>query len=124
MLRQRICREGGKDDMNTVPAPVMMIVFNMYLENGTHESLMTVNRSVKFSNVGFRTKIFGGYWNSSSSGFKQLLMIMTSGSAINTPQIPMIKNRMPFPATERFSFFSLGLKKRYFFFVFVAVFAT
>ena len=41
------------------------------------------------------------------------------------PQIAMMKNSSPFPAMERFSFFSLGLKKRYLFFIFTAAaFAT
>ena len=35
----------------------MIIVFNMYLENGTHESFIKINKSEKFSSVGFRTAI-------------------------------------------------------------------
>ena len=97
----------------------------MYLEKGTHESFITMNRSVKFSRVGFLTSILGGYWKISSRGFKQLLIIITSGNAMKKPQIAMMKNSSPFPAMERFSFFSLGLKKRYLFFIFTAAaFAT
>ena len=44
----------------TIPPPVIMIVFNMYLENGTQELFISTNRSEKFSSVGFLTKILGG----------------------------------------------------------------
>lgn len=40
----------------TIPPPVIMIVFNMYLENGTQELFISTNRSEKFSSVGFLTK--------------------------------------------------------------------
>ena len=48
-------------------------------------------------------------------------MIITRGRAIKKPQIAMITNKRLFPAAERFSFFSLGLKIRNFF---LFVFAT
>ena len=86
----------------------------MYLENGTQELFINTNRSEKFSSVGFLTKIFGGNWKISSSGFNALLIIMTSGNAMNTPQINMMTNNIVFPAMERFNFFSLSLKKRLF----------
>ena len=85
----------------------MMIVFMMYLEKGTQESPMTLNRSVKLLSVGFFTKIAGGYWNISSSGFRELFTIMTSGRDMNIPHMIMIVKSIPFPATERLSFFCL-----------------
>ena len=54
---------------------------------------------------GFRTKIRGGYWYSSSRGFTALLRIITSGSTMNTPQMPMRINSAALPAVDRFNFF-------------------
>ena len=39
---------------------VMIMVFRIYLEKGTQESFISVNKSEKFSRVGFLTKILGG----------------------------------------------------------------
>ena len=44
----------------TIPPPVMIMVFRIYLEKGTQESFISVNKSEKFSRVGFLTKILGG----------------------------------------------------------------
>ncbi len=62
-----------------------------------------MNKSEKLRRFGLRTKIFGGNWYNSSSGFRALLIIMTSGSAMKTPQMNMSVNSSALPAIERLS---------------------
>ena len=51
------------------------IKFKMYLENGTHDSLISKLKSEKLSNVGFLTRICGGKINNSSNGLKALHIV-------------------------------------------------
>ena len=83
-----------------VPATVMNTVLNMYLENGTHDSDIITNTSWKFFNVGLRTNNLGGNTNSSSTGFRELLMDSTSGTTMNTPSAIRINIFRKLPALE------------------------
>ena len=82
----------------------MNTVLNMYLEKGTQDWLISTNTSWKFVRVGFFTRNLGGKMNSSSSGFKELLMARTSGSAMKDPMTIRINMLKTSPALEWFCF--------------------
>jgi len=58
---------------------VINTVLNMYLENGTHDFLIMINKSEKLFKVGCCTNSFGGNKNISFNGLNALLIAYTSG---------------------------------------------
>ena len=64
---------------------VIKTVLNIYRMKGTHDSLISSDKSPKLSKVGFFTKMCGGKMNSSSSGLKALQTVYTSGIIMKKP---------------------------------------
>lgn len=73
----------------------------MYRENATNELEQRMNRSVKLSNVGLRTRILGGKVNISSKGFREAETTYTSGSAIKIPNKSSTNPENKLPPKER-----------------------
>jgi hypothetical protein len=65
---------------------VIKKVLNIYLEKGTQDSLMILNKSLKFFKVGFLTKKRGGKYHISSRGFSELEIAYTIGRTMNNPK--------------------------------------
>ena len=71
--------------MPAVPTTEMKAVLKIYLENGTHESPISLKRSVKFLSVGLTAKNLGGNTQSSSRGLSDWDIAYTNGSAMTAP---------------------------------------
>jgi hypothetical protein len=85
-----------------VPSPVIIVVLNTYLVNGTLKLSTMVARSRKLFRVGFSTVSFGGKIKISLSGLKAFATINTSGKMLNNPKKPRIVVKPISPEMLRF----------------------
>lgn len=96
-----------------VPQTDTSKVLKIYLVKGTQESDIRRNKSVKFLNVGFLTKILGGKIHNSFKGFKEQLTAYTIGISIKTAKTPTMKNRKRLPPKDLLSFFCFKMLTRH-----------